>query len=162
MKIIPWRKKNGSDEGLMSPSDRLSEFRTQMDHTIDSFLSRYGDPTATWMRSMGEWSPTIDVRETDTHIKVRAEIPGVSPDDVQVTITGRTLTLSGTKEESREGQDGNRAYTENYYGSFKRHISLPTEVDRDHVTAEGANGVLTIELAKLQASKPRRIPVMSR
>lgn len=106
----------------------------------------------------------VDVRDLDTEIRVEAELPGLSDDDVEVTLHNGVLTISGEKSATREHKDrkdGRYYLAERTYGAFRRDIPLGVEVDEDAVKAEFNNGVLTIALPKTQEAQAdaKRIPV---
>jgi HSP20 family protein len=101
----------------------------------------------------------IDVVETEKTVRVRASIPGVKPEDLQVTIQGNMLTISGESkaEEEREGEQWH--VREHRFGEFRRSVELPAAVDADATEARCEHGVLTLTLPKVQAAQPRRISI---
>jgi HSP20 family protein len=101
----------------------------------------------------------LDVSENDTHVTVRAEVPGVDPNELEITVTGDRLTVAGEKKETVEKKDQDNSYRESRYGSFSRTVRLPASVDSQHVTAEHANGVVAITLKKTPAATAKKIPV---
>lgn len=162
MSLIPWRKKEQQPESssALTPRDRFSTLREDMDQLFQRFARGFGELTSIWPHETATgWMPSLDVNETETEITVRAELPGVDPKDVDVSLSGNQLTLRGQKSEEKEDRDRDHYYAERRYGSFSRTIQLPTSVDPDKITAEAANGVLTIRLHKDQAQAPKRIDV---
>ena len=130
----------------------FSSFQDEMNRVLDNFFNRessYGT----------DWRPVVDVAETDSDIIVKAEIPGIDPKDIDVSITGDKLTLKGEKKEEKENTGKCFHRVESSYGSFKRVITLPASVDVDKVTAEGKNGILEITLPKKEESKAKKINV---
>lgn len=105
------------------------------------------------------WLPPVDVHENDSEITLRAEIPGLSQDDVELTIDKGRLTIQGEKRLEKEETDGDYRRIESRYGSFYRSFPLPDMVDQDNVEARFENGVLHIVLPKIEAAKPKRIAV---
>ncbi len=107
----------------------------------------------------------LDVRESGDNFVVTASVPGVGPDDVNITVLGDTLRISGERREERESQPGEEGgrwlIRERRFGAFERTVSLPTTVKADAATAEFKDGVLTITLPKAEGAKPRRIGVQS-
>ena len=103
--------------------------------------------------------PALDVEETDDAVIVRAELPGLRPNDFTVEATEDRLVLRGEKGEEREEQGRGFHRLERRYGSFVRSIALPCEVDPDGTTARYRDGVLRVTLPKSEASKARRIRV---
>jgi HSP20 family protein len=127
-----------------------------MDRLFDSFfgLPALGDR---WTGFSGDWSVPLDVEETDHEILVRAEIPGIKPDDLQLSIHGNELVISGEKKEDQERKESGYVYQERRYGSFRRVITLPTAVDEDNVKAEYKDGVLHIKMKKSHDSLTNKI-----
>lgn len=105
------------------------------------------------------WRPTVDVHENDTAITLRAELPGLSQDEVELTIDKGQLTIQGEKRLEKEDTDGDYRRIESTFGSFRRSFPLPDTVDQDGVEARFGNGVLYIELPKVEEAKPKRIAV---
>ena len=95
-------------------------------------------------------------------VTVRAEIPGIDPDDLNVTITGSQLVLSGEKKESEEHQDKDVYHNETRWGSLRRAVTLPEGIDTENVEAQYTSGVLEIKLKKTRPAPPKRIEVKSK
>ena len=106
-------------------------------------------------------SPAVDVRETADDFLVTAELPGLSRDDVDVSVENGVLSISGEKrEEFEEGSEtGNRHLIERRYGKFHRNFSLPRSVDAEKVEARFDNGVLHVTLPKAAVAKARRVKI---
>ncbi len=103
--------------------------------------------------------PTFDVKETKESYVFKADLPGMAEKDIDVSIAGRRLTVSGTREQEKK-EEGDVFYTwERSYGAFTRSFTLPDEVDPEHVEAEMKNGVLTIVAAKRPEVKPHKISI---
>lgn len=160
MSIIPWRNKSRqSDTYEIEPFDMIDRFRTEMDRTFDRLFGGLLPREDGGVFRM--WAPTLDVSETDTEVTVRAEVPGIDPKDLEITVTGQLLTLSGEKKESSERKGENYFHSERRFGSFRRSITLPTTVDVDKVSAEHKNGVVKITLKKREGAVPKRIAVQA-
>ncbi len=101
--------------------------------------------------------PSFDVKETKDAYVFSADLPGVKQDDVDVSLTGRRLTISGEREEERKGEDERWFAYERSYGSFSRSFTLPEGIDADNVQAELKDGVLRVTLPKKPELKPRKI-----
>jgi HSP20 family protein len=156
MNLIPWRNKREGQGGELSP---LVSLRTEMDRLFDSFL-REPFGAIDWPRwGDGSFSPAVDVSEDDKELSVRAELPGIDPKDLDVSVVGNQLTLSGEKRESTETREKGVYHSETRYGSFRRTIPLPEGVDTEHVDAQYANGVLTLRLPKTAPAIQKRIEV---
>lgn len=95
-----------------------------------------------------EFTPIIDVIDEENRIRVEAEVPGMSPEDLELTITGDSLILKGEKKEEKEQEERGAHYRERSFGSFQRSVSLPSDIERDKVEASFRNGVLHVILPK--------------
>jgi HSP20 family protein len=132
-----------------------------MDRLFDSFMR---DPFGSLADSLGAarpWSPAIDVAEDDQQVVVRAEVPGVDPKDLEITVSGNRLVLSGEKKETHEKKDKDIYHAESRFGSFRRSIELPSGLDTENVVAEHAHGVVTITLKKAPTAAAKRIEIKS-
>lgn len=105
------------------------------------------------------WVPPVDVREDRNEIVLEVELPGVKPDDVDVTAQNGVLTIHGEKRTSTDGGDGRYHVIERSYGSFTRSFHLPPGVDERRIEAEFADGVLTVNVPKAAIAEPRRIEI---
>lgn len=104
--------------------------------------------------------PPLNVSQDDHHYYLRAELPGVTSDDLDVSVVGRTVSIAGRRgDEAAEGVSYHRR--ERSTGAFSRSITLPGEVDAERVQAKHVNGLLTVQLEKPQRAKPRQIKVAS-
>jgi len=103
------------------------------------------------------WLPAVDVHENEHEITLRAELPGMTEDDIELTIDKGRLTVQGEKRLEKEDTDGEDRRIESSYGSFYRSFPLPDTVDQDNINASFKNGVLYVTLAKTEAAKPKRI-----
>jgi len=160
MSLIPWRNKQRQDGGTRG--NALSALRTEMDRLFDTFV-REPWGTIDWPFGADRpWSPVVDVSETAEEVTVRAEIPGMDPKDLEVTVTGNQLVLAGEKKETTETKEKSCHVSESRYGTFRRTIPLPANVDAENVEAECAHGILSIRLKKTQAAPAKRIEVKTK
>jgi HSP20 family protein len=106
-----------------------------------------------------EWQPSADITETKDAIVVKAELPGMEPKDIDVTLSGDILTIRGEKETEEEKKDEKYHYTERYRGSFERSFRMPAEIEPDKVEAAFDKGILTVTLAKTKEAKTKEIKV---
>ena len=106
--------------------------------------------------------PAVDMYETDTAVMVKAAIPGVDPKDVEISVTGDTLTIRGEVKKEEQVKEENYLRRERYYGSFCRSFLLPTRVVADDAEAVFENGVLTLTLPKAEEVKPKTIKVKAK
>ena len=108
----------------------------------------------------GAWVPSVDIFETEAHdLVIKAELPDVAREDIDVTVEHNTLTLRGTKKPPVDVKDEQYRRIERHYGTFSRSFTLPTTVDASKVAAEYRNGVLTVKLPFREEAKPRSITV---
>ena len=103
--------------------------------------------------------PALDVEETDEAIKISIELPGLTKDEVNVSIEDGVLTVSGEKTTRSENEDSSYHIIERSYGSFARSLSLPTHVSAENAAAKFEHGVLTITLPKQEQAKPKRLEI---
>lgn len=161
MSLIPWRnKQNGNDAERAEQAPAIRKLRSEVDRMFDRLFHDPSDTLASWSEGT-QWGPMLDLSETDTHLVIRAEVPGVDPKQVDITIVGAVLTISGEKSETTERKGESFYHTERRFGSFRRSVQLPRYVDTRKVSAEHANGVLTIQLAKSASATPKRVPVQA-
>lgn len=159
MSLIPWRgKREENGSRTLAP---LDTFRSEMDRLFESFFHEPFGLAETGFEGTGAWSPALDISENADEVTVRAEIPGVKPEELDVTVNGDVLMLSGEKKESTEKKDKDYWHAETRYGAFRRQVRLPTDVDAEKVDASYTNGVLTIRLKKSNVAKAKRITVKS-
>jgi HSP20 family protein len=110
-----------------------------------------------WLPEAVEFAPRFDVKETKDAYVVKADLPGIADKDVDITVTGNVLTISGQREEEHR-EEGDRYYTsERSYGRFSRSLSLPDGADAESVKADLKEGVLTVHIPKRPEVQPKRI-----
>ena len=107
----------------------------------------------------GEWAPAVDIIENERGIVIKAELPGIDPKEVAVTIDNNVLTLKGDRHFEKETKEENYHRIEREYGTFTRSFALPTAVNGDKVTAEYKDGILKIVLPKREETKSKPIKV---
>ena len=110
----------------------------------------------------------VDVYETKDHIVLKAAVPGLKPEDLDISITGDVLTIKGEYKPEDQQPEGQAEQGRNYlrqerrYGSFTRQLSLPMAVDTNNVTATFENGILTLEMPKKEAVKPKSVKIVAK
>jgi HSP20 family protein len=121
---------------------------------FDSFFNAdvQGEETRAWM-------PPVDVQETPDAYLFHAELPGLTKDDINITLENNVLRLSGERKLAKDAQKENYHRVERTYGTFTRTFTLPTQVDADHVQATFENGILTVAVPKAEQAKPRKIAI---
>ena len=105
------------------------------------------------------WIPACDVFEDKDAVRIVAEVPGVRPEDVKISLENNLLTIRGEKRQHAEENTERVHRYERTYGSFERAFSLPTTVDPEKIAANYANGILTVTIPKAERARPREIPV---
>ncbi len=158
MAIVPWRRSEERSPAECA-SDPFNYLRHQVNRVFDDF---WGESWLAPRREIaaGFW-PQVDVTETDKEIKISADIPGVEPKDIDVSVEDGMLTIKGEKKYEREEKEKGQYRMERSYGSFERAIELPAEVDESKAKAEFKKGVLRLTLPKRPGAQSRRkkIPV---
>jgi len=127
---------------------------------LDRFLDRLWDRNVLDLPAIGEWAPVLDLTEKKEAFYVRAEIPGVDPKDVAVSLQEQVLTIRGEKKHEVEDKDEQFYRSERVYGTFTRSIRLPGPVEMPKVKATFKNGVLMILLPKATLANGMQIPVL--
>src|SRR5215212_9995403 len=154
MGLSPFRRGRGGG-GFWDP---LSEVNRMFDDVFGSLSRRPGGRQTG--AELTEWAPAVDVLQRDGDLVVRAELPGVSPEDVDITLQDNVLTLSGERREEQEEQRGGYYVKERRSGSFSRSMTLPEGVNEDSIRARYENGVLEVTIAGAAAVRePRRIQI---
>ena len=138
------------------PAREMMSLRDAMDRLFDDAFTRP-------LSLRDAWSvPAIDMYQTDDEIVVKASLPGIKPDEVQINVTGEVLTLKGEIKHEEDKKEKAWHIHEQRYGSFERSVALPTDVVADKAKAEFENGILTITLPKAEEVKPRTITVKAK
>lgn len=157
MNLIPWKGKHESERSAeLSP---LVTLRQEMDRLLESFFRGPLGAIEWPFGDQGAWMPAIDVRENEAEVTVRAELPGLEPQDLDVRLSGNQLTISGEKKQSQEEQGQDRYRSEIRFGAFRRTVQVPEGVDPESVEAKYAGGVLTLRMKKTRAAPARRIEI---
>lgn len=133
----------------------LATLQNRMDRVMADLMG----PWAEGNSLAAAWLPPVDVFEGKEALKIVAELPGVKPEDVKISLENRTLTLRGEKKQVAEETTEKVHRYERAYGSFERVFTLPGTVNPEQIQATYAEGLLTIVLPKAEQAKPREIPV---
>ena len=145
MALVPYRR---------GQRHSLANLHNEMDDLFDSFFRGLDKPFAGYKA----W-PAIDVAEEEDAIIVRAEVPGCKADDIDISVYGSTLTISGEKKLSEEKKEKGYYHMESSYGNFRRELTLPTDVDQGKVDASCKDGVLSIKLPKAEKTRAVKVKV---
>lgn len=139
------------------PFRQLQTLQDEMSRFFDFSFPRSANRTTGFFDHA--WMPAIDVCDTKDSVIVKADVPGISKDDIEVTVEGDRLTIKGEKKEERKAESKDFVREERCYGTFHRVISLPASVDANQVKATYKNGVLELTLPKKEEAKPKQIRV---
>ena len=138
--------------------DPFREFAAMQDRMNRLFGNVYLRDEDTGLR--GNWAPAVDIYETENHdLVVRAELPGINREDIEVVVENSTLVLKGEKKLDTEVKEEHYRRIERTYGTFHRSVTLPNTVDAGRISADVKNGVLTVKLPFREEAKPRTINV---
>ena len=148
MALIPWRE-----------AHPLIDLRTDIDSIFDQFFGSILPREKAFWGDAFLGSPAVDIEETDKEVIVKAELPGLDPKDVDISVADNILTIKGEKQEERKEEKRHVHLTERRYGSFARSFLLPAEVKTEKVEANYGKGVLEIRLPKAEHAKAKKITV---
>ena len=158
MALERWRQGRG-----LIPSRPLRELE-ELERRFEDILGRPFIPAALRRLPVEErgWAPAIEVFEKEDKFMVKAELPGVNEDDVDVSVVGDTLTIKGERKAESEVKEEDYYCCERSYGSFFRSIALPSSVDAQKIGASYEDGILEVSLPKAAAVKPKKISVSAK
>ncbi len=143
MNIIRWE-----------PFDEMMSMRESMDRLFEDFFSRRPRATVPLV-----WQPAVEIFETESDVVVKAELPGIDPKHVSVTVTAEGLTIKGEAKAEQEEKGRNYYRRELRYGAFQRTIPLPTEVKSDETKATFRHGILEVKVPKAERVRPKTVKV---
>jgi len=126
---------------------------------LNRIVGELPDRTTEQGALFSDWSPAVDIAETDEEYLVKAELPELKKEDVKVALQDGVLTVEGERKEEKEEKGKKFHRIERAYGRFVRRFALPTEIDPDKVQAEFKDGVLNVHLPKAASAKPKAIEV---
>ena len=139
------------------PFREMTSLQERVNRIFADAYSRHGEDDLT---SRGSWVPPVDIFENDKHeLVLKAELPDVTREDINLRVENNTLTIGGQKKAETEVKEQQYRRIERAYGSFSRSFTLPATVDTGAIAAEFKNGVLTIRLPLREEAKPRQIQV---
>ena len=147
--MMPWKKHEGKE---------ITGFRNELDNPFSRFFDLDFPSSREWF-SDASWSPKVDVADGKKRIIVKAELPGVDINDIDVSLDGRFPTIKGEKKQESEEKEKNYHRMERSYGYFSRSLELPAEVEQDKVEASYKKGVLRIILRKTKSAETKKIEI---
>ncbi len=136
------------------PFREIMSIRNTMDRLFDSVLS---GSTSIWQPTV--WDLALDVAESDDEYVVKASIPGINPDDLEITYSNNTLTIKGEVKEDKELEQAHYHLRERRCGSFARSVTLPAGIEADKIEATYEAGVLKLRLPKAEEVRPKKIAI---
>lgn len=139
------------------PWEVLGQFRKDLEQLFGNRTGTQFDEDSAIATSA--WIPAIDIKEENNQFLIEADIPGVDPKDIEVSMEGGVLTIKGERATVSKEEAKNYKRVERVYGNFYRRFSLPDTADPEKITATGKNGVLKISIPKREVVQPRKINV---
>jgi HSP20 family protein len=140
------------------PAREMMSLRDAMDRLFDDAFTRPLSIRDGWSSSV----PAIDMYQTDDDVVIRAALPGIKSEEVQINVTGEMLTLKGEVKQDQEMEEKSWHIREQRYGSFERSVALPTAVVANKAKADFEDGILTVTLPKAEEVKPKTITVKAK
>ncbi len=134
---------------------RLTDLRDEIDRLFEAPLSEL----ARGSQLLSGWTPALDMYEDKDNVYVRAELPGMKKEEIDLSLHGGTLSISGERKSEEKFKDAEVYRAERFFGRFQRTVTLPTPVAADKVKAQYKDGILTVTLPKAEEAKPKHIDV---
>lgn len=161
--LIPWgrdKDQNAASENGQSPNPLVS-LQRDINHVFEDFWHKVENGWNGSDNLVGISGPSTDVTETDKSLEVSVELPGMTEEDIDISVSGNAMTIRGEKKIEHEEERKGIYMSERHYGSFYRTLPLPADVDADKAEAKFKNGVLTVSLPKTEEALAsiKRIPV---
>jgi HSP20 family protein len=129
---------------------------------MEDLVQRFLQPFEEFGGAVQTWAPRVDVEEADQEIVVKADLPGVDPKDIEISVAGGSLVVRGERKEEREEKKRGYRRTERFVGQFYREIPLPAAADPDKIAATSSKGVITITIPKKPESQPKKIAIKAK
>jgi HSP20 family protein len=142
------------------PARELSSLQTEMNRLFNTFFDTpAGGNGGNGGQAVRRWAPPMDLVETDDHFVLRADLPGLSEEDIQIEVEDDVLTVSGERKADHEEHQEGFYRVERAFGLFRRSLTLPEGVDAEAVQARFDKGVLEVRIPKPEERKPRRVSI---
>src|SRR3984885_14445761 len=154
------KRKFEEDTLTMNSAIRWQPFRTGntlQEQVNRLFESTYGDRNAE--SAVPTWAPALDIYETENELVLKADLPAIDENDLDIRIENNTLTVRGERKFEKQVNEDSYLRVERSYGSFSRSFSLPNTINTEAIRAEYKNGVLTVQMPKRAESKPKQVKV---
>ncbi len=152
MSLIKWRSPN-----IWDPFRDLEELQREMNRLFDASLSRSVKKGQALSEAV--WSPAVDIYDNKDNLIIKADLPGLTQKDINVSVEDDVLSIKGEKKKEQEVKEDNFYRIERVYGSFERSFTLPSNVDAANIKATYKDGVLQLTLPKREETKPKQIKV---
>ena len=136
--------------------DRLTNLRDELERLFESPLEQFARGS---QLLNGGWGPALDVYEDKDNLTVKAELPGMKREEIEVSLHDGALTISGERKSEKKAEKGEVYRSERFFGRFQRTVALPSPVAADKVKANYKDGILTVTLPKTEEAKPKQIDV---
>ncbi len=137
------------------PLNRLASLREEMNRLLDGSLAGFTGNAGLF----GGWSPTVDVFQDKNDVIVKAELPGMRKEDIEITFQEGMLTISGERRQESEVREGEVYRSERFFGKFHRTVAMPTKVDAEKIKASYKDSILNVQLPKAAEAKAKQIEV---
>jgi HSP20 family protein len=137
------------------PSREVDSLQSEVNRLFDTF---FGGAPANG-RGLRRWVPPMDLMETEDHLILRADLPGLDSEDVNIEVKDSVLTVSGEREAEHEEKTDGFHRVERAFGTFSRSMSLPSRIDADKITASFEKGVLEVRIPKPEERRPHRVEI---
>jgi HSP20 family protein len=153
MTLTRWQK---PENWHWTPLHQLSNLRHEIDRIFENPFSSLLEDKQSFFTG---WGPALDLYEDKDSVYVKAEVPGMKKEEIEISLHQGTLTLSGERKEQQQQEGTEPIRTERFTGRFSRSVSLPASVDGDKVKASYRDGILTVVLPKSEEAKPKQIQI---
>jgi HSP20 family protein len=160
--LIPWRSEKRGMQERHEGADAVGALQANINHAFESFWRNLDLPLpGAWGMDSKNVLPNVDIGETEKAVEIKAELPGLEPKDVEVTLGDGAVTIRGQKKAEREAMEKDYVLRERSFGTVERTVPLPDGLNLDAAEAVFKNGVLTLTIAKTPEAQAavRRIPV---
>jgi len=141
---------------VWDPLDFVRDLQNEMGRFLNTSFPRKDGEKFFWQHG---FEPDIDVREEGEHYLVKADLPGIKTEEIEISVNGNLLTLKGERKRESETKTKDYFYSERFHGGFTRTVALPTDVEADKAKASYQDGVLELTLPKVESAKPKHIRV---
>jgi len=158
MTIVKWQPFRGLREG--DPFAQIPPLREEMDRRFSQYLRMIGREEEALVP--GVWAPVVDIYETDEKMVIKAELPGLKKEDIDIEVRDNTLTLKGERKFEKEIKQENYHRVERAYGSFQRSFTLPSTIKQEAIEATFKDGILEVSLPKAEEAKPKQVRIQAK